>query len=288
MNIRKEAYVPPLIRPSGTFSHREKAWGLDVTTPYLGHLTCGEENPLSTLHIKSAKTRSASILLAGSAASCRRKRGAAWERQDAARPAAWKAALRPSGAWPTLCAKPPLPSGGIRRASEVQRSRARCCRGSGSGRLAGGEVPAAPNCSQLPPPERASPNIVPRQPAREDAERPQVSALRAYLEPPASTRIWPVPPPRAGVAARYFVRCVPGVGAASTSARRARHPRLTSYCRCRGNARRSSLELLRTLKLALCSRRERLHYVFGLAAQRPNSRPSPTGRRPSRHQRSAG
>jgi hypothetical protein len=31
MNIRKETYVPPLIRPSGTFSHREKA----LTTPSL-------------------------------------------------------------------------------------------------------------------------------------------------------------------------------------------------------------------------------------------------------------
>ncbi len=31
MNIRKEGYVPPLIRPSGTFSHREKA----LTTPAL-------------------------------------------------------------------------------------------------------------------------------------------------------------------------------------------------------------------------------------------------------------
>ena len=33
MNITKEEYVPPLIRPSGTFSHRDKA----LATTSLSH-----------------------------------------------------------------------------------------------------------------------------------------------------------------------------------------------------------------------------------------------------------
>jgi hypothetical protein len=33
MNIANERYVPPLIRPSGTFSHREKV----LTTTALSH-----------------------------------------------------------------------------------------------------------------------------------------------------------------------------------------------------------------------------------------------------------
>src|SRR5260221_8064223 len=36
------------------------------------------------------------------------------------------------------------------------------------------------------------------------------------------------------VAARYWLHCLPGVGFASTCDLRARDPRLTSYCRCRG------------------------------------------------------
>src|SRR5258708_1384351 len=46
-----------------------------------------------------------------------------------------------------------------------------------------------------------------------------------------------------------FVLCVPGVRASSTFDSRARHPRLTSHCRCRGNALRAGLESLMTLKL---------------------------------------
>src|SRR5258708_7551932 len=46
-----------------------------------------------------------------------------------------------------------------------------------------------------------------------------------------------------------FVLCVPGVRAASTFDSRARHPRLTSHCRCRGSVLRAHLESLMTLKL---------------------------------------
>ena len=41
MSSRKETYAPPLIRPSGTFSHREKATFSHrekaLTTPSLSH-----------------------------------------------------------------------------------------------------------------------------------------------------------------------------------------------------------------------------------------------------------
>src|SRR5258708_37476536 len=46
-----------------------------------------------------------------------------------------------------------------------------------------------------------------------------------------------------------FVLCVPGVRASSTFDSRARHPRLTSHCRCRGNTLYARLESLMTLKL---------------------------------------
>src|SRR5258708_4282465 len=46
-----------------------------------------------------------------------------------------------------------------------------------------------------------------------------------------------------------LVLCVPGVRASSTFDSRARHPRLTSHCRCRGNTLRARLESLMTLKL---------------------------------------
>ena len=139
---------------------------------------------------------------------------------------------------------PPSPGGSIRTNLRVQRSTAVSCRGSGSRRLAGGHALAGRTCSQIRPPEGNVTNIVPRQPARGNAERPRLSALaRACPAPAASTRIRPFAHPRAGVAARYLVRCVPGVGFASTFDLRTRDPRLTSYCRCRGNALRSSLAL---------------------------------------------
>src|SRR5258707_15604024 len=47
-----------------------------------------------------------------------------------------------------------------------------------------------------------------------------------------------------------FWLCVPGVRASSTFDSRARHPRLTSHCRCRGNTLNARLESLMTLKLA--------------------------------------
>src|SRR5258708_4806984 len=46
-----------------------------------------------------------------------------------------------------------------------------------------------------------------------------------------------------------FWLCVPGVRASSTFDSRARHPRLTSHCRCRGSVLRAHLESLMTLKL---------------------------------------
>src|SRR5258708_6566910 len=46
-----------------------------------------------------------------------------------------------------------------------------------------------------------------------------------------------------------FVRCVPGVRASGTFDSRARHPRLTSHCRCRGSVLRAHLESLITLEL---------------------------------------
>src|SRR5260370_30542997 len=46
-----------------------------------------------------------------------------------------------------------------------------------------------------------------------------------------------------------FWLCVPGVRASSTFDSRARHPRLTSHCRCRGNTLHARLESLMTLKL---------------------------------------
>src|SRR5260221_134776 len=138
----------------------------------------------------------------------------------------------------------PSPSGRIRTNLRVQRSTAVSCRGSGSRRLAGGHALAGRTCSQIRPPEGNVTNIVPRQPARGNAERRRLSALaRACPAPAASTRIRPFAHPRAGVAARYLVRCVPGVGFESTFDLRTRDPRLTSYCRCRGNALRSSLAL---------------------------------------------
>src|SRR5260221_85926 len=139
---------------------------------------------------------------------------------------------------------PSPPPERIRTNLRVQRSTAVSCRGSGSRRLAGGHALAGRTCSQIRPPEGNVTNIVPRQPARGNAERRRLSALaRACPAPAASTRIRPFAHPRAGVAARYLVRCVPGVGFASTFDLRPRDPRLTSYCRCRGNALRSSLAL---------------------------------------------
>jgi hypothetical protein len=126
--------------------------------------------------------------------------------------------------------------GRIRTNVREQRSKATYCRGSGSRRLAGGHALAGRKRSQIRPPERHTPSIVPRQPARGNAERWRVSTLtRAYLGLAAPTRIWLVAPPRAGFAARYFVCRCPGVGFASTFDLRARDPRLTSFCRCRGN-----------------------------------------------------
>ena len=52
-----------------------------------------------------------------------------------------------------------------------------------------------------------------------------------------SACVWYVLVP--AVAARLFVDRDPGVGAAGTFASRARHPRLTSSCRCRGIVRGS-------------------------------------------------
>ncbi len=139
--------------------------------------------------------------------------------------------IRPSGTLLGRCTSlfarwQPSPSGRIRTNLRVQRSTAVSCRGSGSRKLAGGHALAGRTCSQIRPPEGNATNIVPRQPARGNAERPRLSALARACPAPAA-----------------FVRCVPGVGFASTFDLRTRDPRLTSYCRCRGNAPRSSLAL---------------------------------------------
>src|SRR5258708_5098024 len=64
------------------------------------------------------------------------------------------------------------------------------------------------------------------------------------------------------VAARLFVDRHPGVGAAGTFALRARHPRLTSLCRCRGTILRSDTHVHRVAK----------------QRKRPNSRLAGSGR----------
>src|SRR5260221_10031012 len=100
----------------------------------------------------------------------------------------------------------------IRTNLRVQRSTAVSCRGSGSRRLAGGHALAGRTCSQIRPPEGNVTNIVPRQPARGNAERPPLSALaRACPAAAASTPILPFAPPCARLAARHLVRCVPVV-----------------------------------------------------------------------------
>jgi hypothetical protein len=295
MNIRKETFAPPLVRRSGTFSHREKAWRLDVVrrrrrhreTSPSGRASLGlrptavnedsleSYNPLSAEDSRATlPTRSPSFSGRGDGVrGCsehqvqfrphgRNERGVVRRRssgggnQRGPRSRARCAPMPISIAGDALTLRQPqrstsnspsprpFPGGRIRTNLRVQRSTAVFCRGSGSRRLAGGHALAGRTCSQLRPPEGDGTNIVPRQPARGNAERPRLSALsRACLAPTASTRIRPVAHPRAGVAARYFVRCVPGVNFASTFDLRARDPRLTSYCRCRGNALRSSLAL---------------------------------------------
>src|SRR5258708_34925494 len=127
-----------------------------------------------------------------------------------------------------------------------------CCRGSGNGTLAGGGVPANRRCTQLPPPERVPQNYGAATAARGNAERrgvvrghtPTIGTDRVEADRASLASSCPLP--------RHatFWLCVPGVRASSTFDSRARHPRLTSYCRCRGNTLRARLESLMTLKLA--------------------------------------
>ena len=108
-------------------------------------------------------------------------------------------------------------------------------------------------CSRLSPPERkAQKYSVPRQRARGGQTGPirfdtlcfNGRRVSAILHRGRSAF------PRAAVAARYFRALVPGVRAACTFDLWARHPRLTSHCRCRGTLaldpkHRCTLELVR-------------------------------------------
>jgi hypothetical protein len=108
-------------------------------------------------------------------------------------------------------------------------------------------MPAEQRCSRLPPPEHSAQNTVPRsrheeaRPARSESTRPvpvsacQRTDLRSLRI--SSCRL-----------SRHDIRCIAfrGSGPASTCDLLARDPRLTSHCRCRGNALRAFLELLRS------------------------------------------
>src|SRR5258708_31747817 len=125
------------------------------------------------------------------------------------------------------------------------------CRGSGNGTLAGGGVPANRRCTQLPPPERVPKNVVPRQ--RHEEMPNDRGVVRGHTPTIGTDR---VEADRASLASSCplprhatFWLCVPGVRASSTFDSRARHPRLTSHCRCRASVLRAHLESLMDLKL---------------------------------------
>src|SRR5258708_12845974 len=128
-----------------------------------------------------------------------------------------------------------------------------CCRGSGKGRLAGGEVPADRRCTQLPPPERVALNIVPRQrheemPNDRGVVRGHTSTIGTdHVETDRASLASSCPLPRHAT----FVLCVPGVRAASAFDSRARHPRLTSHCPCPGTTLSTPFASFMTLTLPL-------------------------------------
>src|SRR5258708_38284354 len=159
-----------------------------------------------------------------------------------------------------------------------------CCRGSGKGRLAGGEVPADRRCTQLPPPERVALNIVPRQrheemPNDRGVVRGHTSTIGTdHVETDRASLASSCPLPRHAT----FVLCVPEVRAASAFDSRARHPRLTSHCRCRGNTLYARFESLMTLKLVRMlppgeGRGEGLCHVKSRVNHRQSIKTSPSG-----------
>src|SRR5260370_32591400 len=127
-----------------------------------------------------------------------------------------------------------------------------CCRGSGNGRLAGGGVREIEGAHSSHPRNECPKFIVPRQ--RHEEMPNDRGVVRGHTPTIGTDR---VEADRASLASSCplprhatFWLCVPGVRASSTFDSRARHPRLTSHCRCRGNTLHARLESLMPLKLA--------------------------------------